>query len=223
MARVPKGRRRRALRRDDDRCGIHLGGCGRKIQWDNKRIPPGDHIIPQSLFSKVAPDPQEFQEDWNIQPMHDSCGTEKDNRLSGLGMGEMEMLFTSFADTPDKWPLFTCRCHYLQVVGTDLYVCTKGPVSKGKHILYAGFVKDFGESNRQDAIMVVEHWTTTDGRKVVGYDGRGKTARDHILPSISPRRVAEFNLSETIRVGLPFPKVIYRDERGRVFPVTPPT
>lgn len=223
MARVPKGRRKRALKRDDDRCGIHLGGCGRRIQWDSKRIPPGDHIVPESLFGKVAPTPNEFQEDWNIQPMHEECGTGKDNRVSGPGMGELEMLFARFANTPDKWPLFHCSCHFLQVYGEDLYVCTKGLVGEGRHKLLTGFVKDFGDSNRQDAIVVVERWKSADGRQSVGYDNLGNKPRGHVFPSIPPHRVNGLNIAEAIRVGLPVPKIIYVDERGSVTPMSPPT
>ena len=221
MARVPKGRRKRAMKRDGDKCGIHLGGCRRIIQWDNKRIPPGDHIIPESLFSKTAPIPREFQEDWNIQPMHETCGTGKDNRVSGKGMGEFEMLFARFASTPDKFPLFHCSCHFLQVFEEDLYVCTRGSVGEGKHKLLTGFVKDFGDSARQDAILVPAEWPAGDTRRF-GYSNLGKTPRGYILPSLPPRRVYGFNLAEALRVGLPTPDLIYVDERGSVTPMSPP-
>ena len=218
MARVPKGRRKRAKKRDGDKCGIHLGGCGRRIQWDRKNIPPGDHIIPESLFSKMAPTPDEFQEDWNIQPVHEECGTSKDNRVSGQGMGELKMLFGRFANTPDKWPLFHCNCHFLQVYEEDLYVCTRGIVEESKHKLLPNFVKDFGDSDRQDAIFVPEFWKSA-GTSRAGYSDLGKTSRGYVLPSIPPRRVHGFNLAEALRVGLPTPDLIYVDERGSVTPM----
>ena len=43
---------RRLLRRDDRLCGIHLGGCGKEIAPGQS--PNRDHIIPRSLFKKVA-------------------------------------------------------------------------------------------------------------------------------------------------------------------------
>ena len=223
MARVPKGRRKRALKRDNSRCGIHLGGCGKPIQWDNKNIPPGDHIIPESLFNKTAENPQAFQDDWNIQPMHEQCGEEKSDRLAGSDLGQMEMFFSPFPNTPDQLPLFRCSCHYLQVSGEDLYICTRGRIDEGKYKLLSGFVKDFGDSNRQDAIMVVAHWPETGGTMRAGYSNLERKPRGYLFPSISPRRVEEFNISEQIRVGLPFPKRIYLDERGRVIPVSRPT
>ena len=87
---------RRVYLRDDELCGIHLGGCG-------KEILPGqnynrDHIIPRSLFRKVSRGREnEFEQDWNCQPMHEDCNSSKSFQLDG-------------------WPRFGCECHYLQVV-----------------------------------------------------------------------------------------------------------
>ena len=37
------------LKRDDYRCGIHLGGCGKKITLKETTV---DHIIPQNVNKK---------------------------------------------------------------------------------------------------------------------------------------------------------------------------
>ena len=110
---MPKARQaiRRLLRRDDRLCGVHLGGCGREIEQGQRHN--RDHIIPRSLFSKVAGGREnEFEQDWNCQPMHEACNTSKSFQM-------------------DSWPRFNCWCHFLQVVEGDLYVCTVGKVGRG--------------------------------------------------------------------------------------------
>ena len=117
---------RRLLRRDDRLCGVHLGGCGKEIKQG--RSHNRDHIIPRSLFSKVARGREnEFEQDWNCQPMHEACNTSKSFQM-------------------DSWPRFDCRCHFLQVADGDLYVCTVGKVGRGSHKLLSNVVSDFPES-----------------------------------------------------------------------------
>ena len=38
------------LRRDNYRCGIHLGGCGKKITLEETTI---DHIVPQIILKDI--------------------------------------------------------------------------------------------------------------------------------------------------------------------------
>lgn len=139
--------------------------------------------------------------------------------MNGRELGELETAVTVGANTPHDWPRFDCKCHYLQVINGDLYVCTLGPVGVGEHKLYAGVVKDFGEENRQDAILVIGRWTGAGGIPQVGFDRTGKHTRGYLFPSFSPRRVAGFNIFERSRVGLPAPKSIYVDGRGYVAPL----
>ena len=186
--------RRRVFRRDKGRCGIHLGGCGKEIT-DGEPY-NRDHIIPRSLFSKVAGDRlSEFDQDWNCQPMHVACNQSKSFSLEG-------------------WPEFRCRCHYLQVVNGDLYICTRGKIGSGQHKLLAGVVSEHPE--RVDARLVFGTSSGPGGQQIAGYH-RGRFG--YILPGIAARQVEMFNFQEQARVGLPTPRLIYLDEQGHVTPV----
>ena len=126
---MPKARHamKRLLRRDDRLCGVHLGGCGKGIAPGQS--PNRDHIIPRSLFKKVALGREnEFEQDWNCQPMHEACNTSKAFQM-------------------DSWPRFGCRCHFLQVVEGDLYVCTTGKVGQGRGDLHR-WMRQIGHDGR---------------------------------------------------------------------------
>ena len=186
-----RAQRRRVLRRDDRLCGIHMGGCGESINKGQK--PNVDHIIPKALFSKVAADRiAEFNEDWNCQPTHIACNDSKDFRLTG-------------------WPRFGCECHYLQVFGPDLYVCTKSLVGESSHKLLEGVVSD--RRDRVDAKIVMGTGKGKDGDNIGGYR---KDRFGYLLPGIAASRVEEFNLTERGRVGLPVPRFIQKDDEGRI-------
>ncbi len=193
---MPKARHamRRLLRRDDRLCGVHLGGCGKEIAPGQS--PNRDHIIPRSLFKKVALGREyEFEQDWNCQPMHEACNTSKAFQM-------------------DSWPRFGCRCHFLQVVEGDLYVCTTGKVGQGSHKLLSNVVDDFPESpERVDARVVVGHHKDTQEQRFVGFR---KDRYGYMLPGIHAREVDWFNLHEQARVGLPTPERFWVDERGRI-------
>ena len=123
------------------------------------------------------------------------------------------------ANTPDDWPRFQCNCHYLQIFDEDLHVCTQGPFGIGEHKLYEGVVKDFGDPDRQDGILVVGRWTGPGGARLLGFNRTDRNHRGYIFPSFSPKIVAGFNISERSRVGLPTSQRIYIDEKGYVTPV----
>ena len=111
-----------------------------------------DHIVPKSLFTKVAPDRKnEFEQDWNYQPMHEACNSRK-----GFQWHE--------------WPKFGCKCHYLQVQDRGLQICTRGKVRQGSHLLLADVVSDFAESpDRVDARVVPGFHKDPTGRRIAGY------------------------------------------------------
>ena len=201
--------------RDGRLCGIHFIGCGRPIT-DKCEV---DHIIPLSLAELIAPTPREFDNPWNYQPMHEECNREKADMMNGRELGAFEKVVSTGANTPDDWPRFQCKCHYLQIIDGDMYVCTQGIVSIGQHKLYVGVVKDFGDTNRQDGILVLGRWTGPGGGQLRGFNRIGKNHRGSILPSFSPKRVEGFNVSERSRVGLPTPKSIYIDQKGYVTPI----
>ena len=185
-------KRSRVLRRDNRLCGIHLGGCGKPIGRGQKSSL--DHIIPKALFSKVAIGRRaEFEKDWNLQPMHVSCNNNtKGSHLEG-------------------WPCFTCKCHYLQIRKGDLYVYTRDVVGKGRHKLLKNVVSE--RDDRVDARLVPGFIKHPDGTQIAGYQ-KGKLG--YMLPGIGPSRVELFNLTERGRVGIPVPKHLYLDGRGRV-------
>ena len=151
--------------------------------------------------------------------MHESCNRRKADAVRGRLLEDLEIAVTVGANTPDDWPRFQCKCHYLQIFDGDLYVCTLDPVGVGEHKLYTGVVKDFGEENRQDAILVIGQWTGSGGVPLVGFDRGRKNHRGYLFPSFSPKRVVGFNIFERGRVGLSVPKQIYVDERGHATPL----
>ena len=186
-----RAQRRRLLRRDNRICGLHLGGCGKQIGDAEK--PNVDHIIPRALFSQVASDRiAEFNMDWNCQPTHIGCNDSKDFRLSG-------------------WPEFTCKCHYLQVCEGDLYVYTRGIIGEGRHKLLEGVVSE--RNDKVDAQVVIGSGTGQGGRNLSGYH---EDRFGYLLAGIAESRVEMFNLNERGRVGLPVPKRIQIDDKGRI-------
>ena len=212
--RITRAQKGRLLKRDDRRCGIHMDGCGGQIQ--SRSECQVDHIVPVVLYNAIAPVPREFDNPWNYQPMHRECHKAKADRLRGRRLGELEAAVTVGANTPDSWPRFQCQCHYLQIVGSDLFVYTKGPLEDGEYLLYPGVVKDFGDENRQDAILVLSQWTGKGGFPIRGYSNLGNQVHGFILPSYSPKRVQGFNIMEARRVGLPGPQYVYINDRGHM-------
>ena len=218
--RITRAGKRALLKRDDWKCGIHMGGCAGQVQYRSQC--EVDHIVPVVLYNSLAPEPRDFDNPWNYQPMHKECHKEKEDRLRGRKLGEVEAAVTVGTNTPDDWPRFECQCHYLQIVECDLLVFTKGPIDTGKHLLYPGGVRDFGNENRQDGILVPGQWTGPGGIPTRGFSKMGNNVRGFLLPSFSPKRVLGFNIFEARRVGLPGPKYIHIDEKGHVTPVNDP-
>ena len=182
---------RRVLKRDQRLCGIHFGGCGRKIEEGEKYNL--DHIIPRALFSKVATRRNaEFNEDWNYQPMHVECNSAKASQLRG-------------------WPRFDCDCHYLQINGRDLFVHTKGHVGEGRHLFLPSIVSD--RSDRVDARVVVGSGKGRGGRNIAGYR-EGQFG--YLFPGMAPSHAEMYNLMERSAVGLPVPRYIELDNEGHV-------
>ncbi len=81
--------KRRLLERDGYRCGVHVGGCGRKLTLATTTI---DHIVPQNI---LRVDPKVYVQlagdDSFLQPMCRHC-----NSAGKQGRIEVE---------------FTCKCH----------------------------------------------------------------------------------------------------------------
>ena len=186
---LPKRKKLRAVKRkivprDSGLCGIHSGGCGQPLTA-NCTV---DHIVPLSLAKSVAPDPREFDQPWNYQPMHQECNERKKDETGDRELGEFEKTAIARTNTPNHWPRFQCKCHYLQILEENLYVCTKGHIGTNQHKLYEGIVKDFGDENRQDAIMVLGQWTGPGGKQSMGFSNMGKTIGGTSSPASHPKQ-----------------------------------
>ena len=188
--------RRRLLKRDDRRCGVHLGGCGKIIELGQECNV--DHIIPSAFYSKIAGDNRSLYEcDWNCQPMHVSCNQEKAAEMA-------------------EWPKFRCSCHFLQIEEGSLYIRTLGQTGKGRHMLLPNVVSV--SRDKVDARVVVGPGKL-GGRKVQGVATGMKTAFGYMLPGIAKSNVDWFNLHEKARVGLWIPRKFWMTHDGRVVPV----
>ena len=217
LSRQQKSRIRKQLtQRDGNLCGIHLGGCHKAIV-DQKGVI--DHITPVSLFGSVSTNPAQFDSIWNYQLMHEECNRKKSDRLNGRKLGQLEAAVTTGNNAPEEWPRFECKCHFLQITEGAMSVCTTSAIGSSRYELCANVVKDFGNVNRQDAIMVPHKWIDRDGTKYFGYRNEINKQDGYALPSFAPKRVPGFNIFERNRVGLPTPDLIYIDEKGHVTPI----
>ena len=98
----PRNQLSRILKRDG-KCGLHIGGCETVLTRNTANI---DHMVSKSFIRArmTGTRRQDFMDDWNVQPMCPDCNTARGGLLDG-------------------WPLYKCRCHYLQIDGKgDLYV-----------------------------------------------------------------------------------------------------
>ena len=116
-------RTRRAEKRDQNKCGVHAAGCGLIVEKNDRSL---DHIVPQAFFKSLGGQvtSTNYDDDWNRQLMHRNCDNWSGGHLHGL-------------------PPFWCHCHYLQIVGNDLYVVVRDAVTadgKENHLLLRNFV-----------------------------------------------------------------------------------
>ena len=76
-----------------------------------------DHMIPQAFTAFLSPRKKaEFNADWNLQPMHKPCNERRRGQFAG------------------NWPLFTCRCHYLQIADGHIYVHDRLQENDRRHL-----------------------------------------------------------------------------------------
>ena len=180
MSQKNKVKRQRVAHRDDKICGIHLGGCMTSIQGKSTL----DHILPQSLIPAFRLNSQEFNKDWNLQPMHSECNVNRGGTIRGL-------------------PCFQCACHYYEVVGDNLYIQYCDGQTLETHFLMENFVKQSGSDPNGLSIRVEpisqnpKSWSKT---KTLNLDSRNTPT--HYVICITPPMVQEFNHRETERVRL---------------------
>jgi len=82
---------RKILERDDYLCGVHVGGCGKKIDCE-KDEPTIDHIWSKSYLRKHR-NKTVFLKPWNYQPMCRECNNQRGGQIVGP-------------------PQFRCDCHH---------------------------------------------------------------------------------------------------------------
>ena len=180
--------------RDRNRCGIHLGGCGKRIR--NRSLASLDHIFTRSFFKDREDSirPRDYNKSWNCQPMHQECNANRGGQIYGF-------------------PLFTCSCHWLQIdstskghilklhygtdkikiavtVSTEEHKFVSGNISTGK---YSSL---FGGSSEVATSSVWSMGQLKPGKK--GITGKGQMG--HALPRIDPEEVELFNRLEIQRI-----------------------
>ena len=182
------------LHRDVRRCGIHVGGCGKRIR--NRSDASLDHIFTKS-FLKDREDgirPQDYNQSWNCQPMHKACNAKRGGQIYGF-------------------PLFACSCHWLQIdpapkghvltlhyrnkrsklafqITTERHSFVFRNISTGK------FSAELGGSPEVEVGSAWSMGQLKPGKK--GVTGPGQLG--HALPRIDPQEVQLFNRLELQRI-----------------------
>jgi hypothetical protein len=175
-------RTRRIARRDQNKCGVHAGGCGLTVERKDRSL---DHIVPQAFFKSIGSigTSTNFDEDWNRQLMHRQC----DNSLGGHVHG---------------LPPFWCHCHYLQVMGIDLYVFIRDETTaedKEHHLLLRNYVR---APVNQTGLTVFasplsKNPKSWDKSRTLRLDDQNTNV--HYLLCITPNMVDQFNRAQKER------------------------
>ena len=98
MAPKPRVQLRRIMERDGGVCGAHIEGCDRQLHSADE--PEVGHMVHRSYFKFFPSDRKaDFNGDWNCQPECPECNDRRGGQLV-------------------DWPLYKCRCHYLQISRT---------------------------------------------------------------------------------------------------------
>ena len=201
----------RLLLRDDHLCGTHVGGCGKQIPTRTEATV--DHIFTKSFFKdrEDSVRPQDYNEDWNLQPMHLQCNHDRGGPIYGF-------------------PLFTCSCHWLQIDRTQKgHVLmlhhrnhrrgkdkTVFPVSTEEHnfvfnnISTGKFAAEFGGITEVGVAGIWSMGQVGPGKK--GITGKGQLG--HAFPRISLDEVQLFNRLEIQRIAGSSSTTIERFNRG---------
>lgn len=192
--------------RDEMLCGIHLGGCGKRVRPNEISV---DHIVPQGLCSK-----QPEKRIANLQLMCKKC----DNEVKAGQWSDI--------------PKFNCTCHYFQIENENLvlvYEDMRTEYSKynAKHVVFEGIIDhperiraswqkghgfSPGEAQHVELLdensnVVSKMWVfprkrrmPIDGkmRDVVGWFTDPVTGRQfgHRIPCVSREQVQPFNVEQ---------------------------
>ena len=133
-------------------------------------------MIPRAFTAFLsAAQKRQFNQDWNLQPMHKACNERRVGQFAG------------------DWPLFKCRCHFLQVAGPHMYVHDRLQRSERRHLLLEDAVSD-----EIGTFRLFTSRLPPDGSGV----GYAKDAGGHLLPTLPLSLAQPFNWFERARVGL---------------------
>lgn len=165
--------KRELLKRDDFRCGIHIDGCGALLKHDEANI---DHIIPKRFFHAGKTNRNKlFNQDWNKQPMHSGCNTQRNNEGSPSDI--------------KSFPEFTCECHRLVIDGGVLYVLASGE----RYALHSGITTSRPEGGVTSVAKTkqIKGKKTKDGKQLYRTAFVGGNAI--VMPFVHEDDVAFFN------------------------------
>ena len=184
----------RILPRDGHLCGVHFGGCGKPIR--NRTDATVDHIFTKSFFKDRVDSvrPAHYNKDWNCQPMHQKCNGSRGGQIYGF-------------------PLFTCPCHWLQIVRTDkghilnlhhgrrvgggvFTVVTEEHSFVFNNLSTGAFSAQLGGLSEIEIGSLWSMGNVKPGKK--GIVGKGQLG--HAFPRIAPEEVRLFNQLEIKRI-----------------------
>ena len=182
------------LSRDGFRCGVHTGGCRKRIL--NRADASIDHIFTKSFFKDREDSirPRDYNQLWNCQPMHQECNAKRGGQIYGF-------------------PLFTCRCHWLLIdrtaqghiltmhyrsskINCKLAVSTKDHDFVFKSPITGPNSSILGGSSEVEISSVWSMGQSKPGKKGI----TGKEQMGHAFPRIDPDEVELFNQLEIHRI-----------------------
>ena len=180
-------RMKKARVRDNEKCGVHLGGCGELVS--EKKDRSLDHIIPQAWFKSIGEDnaSTDYDEMWNRQLMHKSCDNNMGGHIHGL-------------------PAFWCHCHYLEVCGRDLFVVVRdlaSAESPERHLLLRGYVNPPSDSPRGLGLFINPISNNPQSWRKDGVL-RLEATDHHHLAMLRPEMVESFNRAQMNRASKVF-------------------
>jgi len=102
-----KPRLQRIMKRDNNRCGIHSGGCLRPISEnaDGTEKATEDHLVPRRFANRRAPD-LVTHKDWNLQPMHAGCNNARMGQVLGVIGFECNCHGSYVDERQNRWMMY---------------------------------------------------------------------------------------------------------------------
>jgi len=102
-----KPRLQRIMKRDNNRCGIHSGGCLRPVSENayGPKEATQDHLVPRRFANRRAPD-LVAHEDWNLQPMHAECNNARMGQVLGVVKFECNCHGSYVDERQNRWMMY---------------------------------------------------------------------------------------------------------------------